>query len=169
MAKYQWDGVKAKDRIANVKDDIEHLATSVVDVDYKQESAVVHAVIRFKNGQVFEATGHGGPNNLGSQVKVYFVTMAETRAITRAINMYLGEVSEDQEEEQPKSSSNKSRKFEDDDDDDADGDDATCEECGEELGEYMNKPGSYWAEKRRKESGQVLCGRCISKWRKDNK
>lgn len=169
MAKYQWDGVKAKDRIASVKDEIDHLSTSVVDVDYKAQSAVVHAVLKFKNGQVFEATGHGGPDNLGSQVKIHFVTMAETRAISRAINLYLGETSDSdsQAEEKPAKSS---RKFEQDDDDDSeDSEYVVCEECGDEIGEYMNKPGSYWAEKRRKESGQALCGRCINKWRKENK
>lgn len=58
-------------------------------LDHERNSAEAHARVVMNDERVFENLGSANPNNLNSMVKPYFVEMACTRAIARALRFGL--------------------------------------------------------------------------------
>tara|TARA_R110002020_G_scaffold322296_1_gene538108 strand:+ start:5393 stop:5926 length:534 start_codon:yes stop_codon:yes gene_type:complete len=63
--------------------------TEIIHLDLEGRTAVVKATISGERG-TFEGLGDAMPDNVGRNIAPHFLRMAETRAISRALRLYLG-------------------------------------------------------------------------------
>ena len=74
------------------KEGIEEVATeALVDLNRVQETglAIFKATVKGKHG-TYTATGDASPKNVSKNIARHCIRMAETRAICRALRLYLG-------------------------------------------------------------------------------
>jgi len=78
--------------IAHAEWELAGIETTMVQAPSKENGheAIIHAVVRTKDGKTFSGYGDASPNNVNKMIVPHIIRMAETRAIGRALRFLTG-------------------------------------------------------------------------------
>jgi hypothetical protein len=71
------------------KNGLNSIDSVIVSIDHAEQTAVFQATASGSRGR-FTGTGDASPSNVGKNIQPSYIRMGETRAIARALRLYLG-------------------------------------------------------------------------------